>query len=84
MVDADSRPTFLELENEFMNMTKDPGRYLVIQVNNISVKFCHHLISLQAHNCITKGITELPLCFEQESELTSRALTKNKLALQQM
>lgn len=39
MVDADSRPTFLELENEFMNMTKDPGRYLVIQVNNIAVKF---------------------------------------------
>jgi len=37
MVDADSRPTFSELENEFTNMTKDPGRYLVIPVNNIAV-----------------------------------------------
>ncbi|XP_055959099.1 epidermal growth factor receptor-like [Patella vulgata] len=32
MLDAESRPSFLELQEEFSKMARDPGRYLVIQV----------------------------------------------------
>lgn len=31
MLDAESRPTFKELADEFAKMARDPGRYLVIQ-----------------------------------------------------
>jgi len=31
MIDADSRPAFKELADEFAKMSRDPGRYLVIQ-----------------------------------------------------
>jgi len=31
MLDAESRPTFTELANEFSKMARDPGRYLVIK-----------------------------------------------------
>ena len=30
MLDADSRPSFRELADEFAKMSRDPGRYLVI------------------------------------------------------
>jgi len=33
MLDADSRPSFEELREEFAKMARDPGRYLVIPVN---------------------------------------------------
>lgn len=33
MLDADSRPSFKELAEEFAKMARDPGRYLVIQVS---------------------------------------------------
>ena len=32
MLDADSRPSFIELSEEFAKMARDPGRYLFIQV----------------------------------------------------
>lgn len=32
MLDAESRPSFHELAEEFAKMARDPGRYLVIQV----------------------------------------------------
>ena len=32
MLDADSRPSFEELHEEFVKMARDPGRYLVIPV----------------------------------------------------
>ena len=32
MLDAESRPAFKELAEEFAKMARDPGRYLVIQV----------------------------------------------------
>ena len=32
MLDAESRPSFSELAEEFAKMARDPGRYLVIQV----------------------------------------------------
>ena len=32
MLDAESRPHFRELAEEFSKMARDPGRYLVIQV----------------------------------------------------
>jgi hypothetical protein len=32
MLDADSRPSFRELADEFAKMARDPGRYLVIPV----------------------------------------------------
>ena len=35
MLDADSRPSFLELAEVFAKMARDPGRYLVIQVTSI-------------------------------------------------
>lgn len=35
MLDADSRPTFLDLSTELAKMARDPGRYLVVQVSNI-------------------------------------------------
>lgn len=31
MIDADSRPSFRELTEEFAKMARDPGRYLVIK-----------------------------------------------------
>lgn len=31
MIDADSRPGFSELTDEFAKMARDPGRYLVIK-----------------------------------------------------
>jgi hypothetical protein len=31
MIDAESRPSFKELADEFAKMSRDPGRYLVIQ-----------------------------------------------------
>lgn len=31
MLDAESRPSFKELSDEFAKMARDPGRYLVIQ-----------------------------------------------------
>ena len=33
MLDADSRPSFKELAGEFAKMSRDPGRYLVIEVS---------------------------------------------------
>lgn len=33
MLDADSRPSFDELTDEFAKMARDPGRYLVISVS---------------------------------------------------
>lgn len=32
MLDAGSRPTFKELGEEFAKMSRDPGRYLVVEV----------------------------------------------------
>jgi hypothetical protein len=32
MLDAESRPSFKELAEEFAKMARDPGRYLVVQV----------------------------------------------------
>ena len=32
MLDAESRPSFEELREEFAKMARDPGRYLVIPV----------------------------------------------------
>lgn len=37
MLDADSRPNFIELAEEFAKMARDPGRYLVIQVKLIKL-----------------------------------------------
>lgn len=31
MIDAESRPSFAELSEEFSKMARDPGRYLVIE-----------------------------------------------------
>lgn len=31
MIDAESRPSFVELTEEFAKMARDPGRYLVIE-----------------------------------------------------
>lgn len=36
MLDAESRPSFKELMDEFAKMARDPGRYLVIQVSDLS------------------------------------------------
>jgi hypothetical protein len=33
MLDAESRPSFRELADEFEKMARDPGRYLVISVS---------------------------------------------------
>ena len=33
LVDADSRPSFAQLRDEFLKMSRDPSRYLVIKVN---------------------------------------------------
>jgi len=32
LADADCRPSFTELSEEFAKMARDPGRYLVIEV----------------------------------------------------
>ena len=39
MLDAQSRPAFRELSEEFAKMARDPGRYLVIPVS-ITCHFC--------------------------------------------
>lgn len=38
MLDAESRPSFHELAEEFAKMARDPGRYLVIQVRDVIYK----------------------------------------------
>ena len=35
MIDADSRPSFSELTDEFAKMARDPGRYLVIKGDSL-------------------------------------------------
>ena len=37
MLDAQSRPNFKELADEFSKMARDPGRYLVIQVTRLFI-----------------------------------------------
>lgn len=52
MLDADSRPLFYELMEEFAKMARDPGRYLVISVS-ISlerVAFHHHCRNLYMYS----------------------------------
>ena len=44
MVDAESRPTFKELVDEFTKMSHDPGRYLVVPV--CAYTFIYYLESL--------------------------------------
>ena len=39
MLDAESRPSFKELADEFAKMARDPGRYLVIPVGNMNLFF---------------------------------------------
>ena len=53
MLDAESRPSFIELADEFAKMARDPGRYLVIQVNTAA--FITHLLCLFSfsHFCIS-------------------------------
>ena len=36
LVDAECRPSFTELAEEFSKMARDPGRYLVIDVCSIA------------------------------------------------
>jgi hypothetical protein len=48
-VEADSRPSFVELAEEFAKMARDPGRYLVIAVSNdcnicFVLTFCSSII----------------------------------------
>lgn len=35
MINADSRPSFAELADEFAKMSRDPGRYLVIKGDSL-------------------------------------------------
>jgi len=51
MLDADSRPSFEELREEFAKMARDPGRYLVIPVRTLTQHFgpclrTHFILSL--------------------------------------
>jgi len=41
MLDADSRPSFEELREEFAKMARDPGRYLVIPVHHNTFLLFH-------------------------------------------
>lgn len=40
MLDADSRPSFEELREEFAKMARDPGRYIVIPVRMYGIYAC--------------------------------------------
>ncbi|XP_033826025.1 receptor tyrosine-protein kinase erbB-3b [Periophthalmus magnuspinnatus] len=42
MIDENIRPTFKELVSDFTRMARDPSRYLVIKVSDISVEEIHH------------------------------------------
>lgn len=46
MVEADSRPSFVELAEEFAKMARDPGRYLVIPVSTSGATCFFKLIRL--------------------------------------
>jgi hypothetical protein len=48
MLDADSRPSFKELADEFAKMARDPGRYLVIQGDK--------LMRLPSHSVDTRDL----------------------------
>ena len=48
MLDANSRPGFKELADEFAKMARDPGRYLVIQVS----VFYQYLQLLSLHQTV--------------------------------
>ena len=44
MLDAQSRPNFKELADEFAKMARDPGRYLVITVSVIGTVYMYSVI----------------------------------------
>ena len=64
MLDADSRPSFYELTEEFAKMARDPGRYLVISVS-ISLKgllfttiagiYIYSVYNIQSFHCFIGG-----------------------------
>ena len=37
MLDAESRPSFRELADEFAKMARDPGRYVAIEVSDVRI-----------------------------------------------
>jgi len=49
MLDAESRPSFRELADEFAKMARDPGRYLVIPV------CCDHAQDFVRLNLVISG-----------------------------
>jgi len=53
LVDADSRPSFAQLRDEFLKMSRDPARYLVIKVNSATkFTFWPQLLSHIAYTII--------------------------------
>lgn len=58
MLDAESRPGFKELADEFAKMARDPGRYLVIQGD----KF----MRLPQFSQVSFYYTEIILCFDKK------------------
>ncbi|XP_067934321.1 epidermal growth factor receptor-like isoform X2 [Watersipora subatra] len=56
VIDADSRPSFVELFDEFAKMSRDPGRYLVIEGD------CHRRLpssNIDSRELLTTSATEL-------------------------
>ena len=55
MLDAESRPSFKELADEFAKMARDPGRYLVIQGDRF--------MRLPSYSSQTHGVSTFLLLF---------------------
>jgi len=57
MLDYESRPSFAELAEEFTKMSRDPGRYLVIQVRApVILNWCQltEFLVILLHNWIAQ------------------------------
>ena len=46
MLDAESRPSFIELVQEFSKMARDPERYLVIKVRYIVINVSYYVLKV--------------------------------------
>ena len=61
MLDAESRPSFKELGDEFAKMSRDPGRYLVIPVSKVYICGPHYM-ELNMKMRVMQGKNSLGIC----------------------
>ena len=78
MLDAESRPSFRELADEFAKMARDPGRYLVIEVRILTVPRSDVTQTVACHS-VTSRHSIVPLCDVTSSSVLRTLQTSQRL-----